>query len=128
MNVQPIDFPKLLRLWPANRKNKAYAELAADMDVTPNRARQWLKRGHLPTPYWPRFQAALRERFGKIITDEQLAQAFSFHVENLSARALRAAKTRKRKREAAAANCSNPDKTKSKNAQEVNHGSNPPRL
>jgi DNA-directed RNA polymerase sigma subunit (sigma70/sigma32) len=128
MSVQPIDFPSLLRLWPASEKNTAYAELAEDMGVTPNQARQWLNRNQLPTSYWPRFQDVLRKKFGKIITDDRLAQAFAEHAKDLSARARRSAETRKRNRAATAADCSNPEEPKTQNAQEVNHGSDSPRL
>lgn len=99
MSVQPIDFPRLLRLWPKNEKNTAYAELADDMGVPSNRARQWLNRNYLPPFYWPRFAVVLNEKFGLTITQEQLVQASCLHGENLSARAHRAAETRKRNQE-----------------------------
>jgi hypothetical protein len=99
MSVQPIDFPRLLRLWPSNEKNKPYNELAADMGVPSSRARQWLNRNYLPPCYWPRFASVLAEKFGLVITQEQLVEASCFHGEKLSARGRRAAETRKRKRE-----------------------------
>lgn len=99
MNVQPIDFPRLLRLWPADEKNRAYAELAEDMGVPSSRARQWLNRNYLPPCYWPRFAAVLADKFGLVITQDQLVAASLSHGERLSARGLRAAETRKRNRE-----------------------------
>jgi len=99
MNVQPIDFPRLLRLWPADDKNTAYAELAEDMGVPSSRARQWLNRNYLPPCYWPRFANVLAAKFGLTITQEQLVEASYSHGEKLSARGRRAAETRKRNRE-----------------------------
>lgn len=99
MSVQPIDFPKLLRLWPSEEKKRAYTELAIDMDVPVSRARQWLNRKYLPPWYWPRFRCVLRDKFGLIITNEQLVQASFDHGEIVSARARRGVETRKRNRE-----------------------------
>lgn len=113
MMIQPIDFPRLLRLWPLDEKNTAYAELAKDMGVPPNRARQWLKRSYMPPWYWPRFRCVLQEKFSLEITNEQLVQASQCHGDLVSARARRSAETRKRNQ---------------RRNKEVDNGSDSPRL
>jgi hypothetical protein len=116
MSVQRIDFSNLLALWPTSEDKRAYVELAEDMGVPSSRARQWVIRNRLPTYYLPRFQCVLREKFGLIVTANQLAECVlreksgltiagnhlvqtSNNAEAQSERALRAAETRKRKRE-----------------------------
>lgn len=96
MTVQRIDFQNLLALWPTIESKRAYVELAEDMGVPPNRARQWIKRSYLPPWYWPDFQRALRRKFSLIVTEKQLVDASCEHGRVAVARASRSAETRKR--------------------------------
>jgi hypothetical protein len=61
----------LLSLW------KWHSQLAADMDVPKWRARQWRARGSIPPKYWPRFITAMRERFGREVSADELLAGYN---------------------------------------------------
>ena len=86
-------FTALFALWPRT------AELAADMGVPPNRARQWIKRDSLEPFYWPLFVRLLKVKFGRRVSYEQLIEATRKHGEARIEASRRSARNRQKKRD-----------------------------
>lgn len=69
MTVQSSLFEELFALWPSD------LELARDMRVPHNRARQWVARGYVSPWYWPRLVDVVELRFRRAVSYTQLVEA-----------------------------------------------------
>lgn len=52
---------------------RPYSDLADALGVGYTTALQWRARGRVPSAYWPAFIAVLKQRFGVVVTTDELA-------------------------------------------------------
>lgn len=94
MTVHPTLFTEIFELWNDSE------QLARDMGVPNNRARQWLNRGYVPLWYWQRLVDVVEQKFNRVVTYRQLVEgASALRGQATIARQAKAADTRRRNRE-----------------------------
>jgi hypothetical protein len=99
MNEPSTLFHEIFEHYPT-ADDKAAVELARDMQVPANRARQWIRRGWLAPWYWPRLIDVLERRFEQVITYRQLVEAtVSLRENGALERSRKSAETRARNRD-----------------------------
>lgn len=97
MTVQTSLFTEIFDLWPEPCRD---VQLAQDMGVKRNRARQWLNRGFIPFWYWPRLIDVVDQKFERTITHRQLVEAgILLRGHRIIVGQVQGAETRRRNRE-----------------------------